>query len=83
MQIFFGLVGVILSLSLLIFRVPVRRFIGTIGWAERYFGPGGTYTGLLLIGVGGFLISLMIMTGTLGWLLGTFIGTFFGSVNKN
>lgn len=80
MQIFFGFLGIILSLLLLIYRVPVKHFIGNIGWAERYFGPGGTYTALLLVGLGGFFISLIVMTGTLDWLLGSFTKTLFGSV---
>jgi len=53
--------------------------MGNIGWAERYFGPGGTFTALLLIGVFGFIISLMIMTGTLDLILGGFINTLFSS----
>jgi len=79
MNIIFGIAGVILSLLLIIYRVPVKHFIGEIGWAERYFGPGGTFTALLLIGVFGFILSLMIMTGTLGLLLGGFVDTLFGS----
>ncbi|MBN2096544.1 hypothetical protein JW752_04075 [Candidatus Peregrinibacteria bacterium] len=79
MNIVFGIIGVVLSLLLIIYRVPVKHFMGEIGWAERYFGPGGTFTALLLIGVFGFILSLMIMTGTLGVLLGGFVDTLFGS----
>lgn len=79
MQIALGLIGIVLSLLLLIYRVPVKHFIGNIGWAEQYFGPGGTYTALLIVGVGGFFVSLIVMTGTLDWLMGSFTGQFFGS----
>jgi len=79
MQIVFGIIGIILSILILIYRVQIRGFMGTIGWAERYFGPGGTYSALMLAGVVGFFVSLIIMTGTLDWLLGGFVGTFFGS----
>ena len=79
MQIVFGLIGMVLSLLLLIYRVPVKHFIGNIAWAEAHLGAGGTYTALLLAGIGGFFISLMIMTGTLGWLMGSVTGQFFGS----
>jgi len=82
MEIIFGLIGMILSILLLIYRVQVRGFLGQIGWAEHYFGPGGTYTGLLLVGVFGFFLSLIIMTGTLDWLLGNFTEMFFGTVKK-
>jgi len=79
MQIVGGLIGLILSFLLIIYRVPVKHFMGDIGWAEKYFGPGGTFTALLLIGVFGFIFSLMIMTGTLDLLIGGFINTLFGS----
>ncbi|MBU1018329.1 hypothetical protein KKA33_04885 [Patescibacteria group bacterium] len=79
MNIAFGIIGMILSFLLIIYRVPVKHFIGEIGWAERYFGPGGTFTALLFIGVFGFILSLMIMTGTLGVLLGGFVDTLFSS----
>ncbi len=77
MNIVLGIIGVILSLLLIIYRVRVKHFMGQIGWAERYFGPGGTFTALLLVGVFGFILSLMIMTGTLGLLLGGFMDTLF------
>ena len=80
MNILGGLIGVILSILLIIYRVPVKHFMGDIGWAERYFGPGGTFTAMLLIGLFGFIISLMIMTGTLDLILGGFVNTLFGSV---
>lgn len=79
MQIIGGLIGAILSILLIIFRVRVKHFMGDIGWAERYFGPGGTFTALLLVGVFGFFISLMIMTGTLDLILSGFANRFFGS----
>lgn len=79
MQIIGGLIGVILSILLIIYRVPVKHFLGDIGWAEQYLGAGGTYTALLLAGIFGFFLSLMVMTGTLDVILGGFGGKFFGS----
>jgi hypothetical protein len=79
MNIVFGIIGMVLSILILIYRVQIRGFMGAIGWAEHYFGPGGTYTALLLAGVLGFFASLIIMTGTLDWLVGGFAGTFFSS----
>ncbi len=77
MQIFGGIIGVILSLLLVIYRVRVKHLLGEIGWAERYFGPGGTFTALLLFGIAGFFVSLMVMTGTLGLLFGNVGEKFF------
>lgn len=79
MNIFLGLLGVILSLLLIIYRVPVRRFMGKIGWAESHLGPGSTYSVLLFVGIFGFFFSLMWMTGTLDLLFGGFFRLFFGS----
>jgi len=79
MQIFGGIVGVVLSLLLVIYRVRIKHFIGEIGWAERYFGSGGTFTALLLFGIVGFFISLMVMTGSLDLMLGGIGEKFFGS----
>lgn len=80
MQILGGLIGAILSILLIIYRVPVQRFMGNIAWAENHLGSGGTFTLLLLIGVFGFFVSLMIMTGTFDLLLGGFVGKLFGGV---
>lgn len=79
MRIFLGLIGVILSLLLIIYRVPVKHFIGNIAWAEAHLGSGGTFTLLLLFGVFGFFASLMIMTGTVDLLFGKFAETLFGA----
>lgn len=70
MHIFFGLTGIVCSFLILIYRVPIKRFIGPIEWAERRLGPGGTYTALLLVAIVMFFVSIMIMTNTLDILLG-------------
>ena len=82
MHIVIGIIGVIVSLLVLIYRVPIREAMGTFGWAEHYFGPGGTYTALMLFGVLGFFVSLIIMTNTMDFLVGGFIGQFFGSTKQ-
>ncbi|MBI5411979.1 hypothetical protein HZA43_02260 [Candidatus Peregrinibacteria bacterium] len=69
MEIIIGIIGILFSFFIVVYRIPIRRFMGQIDWAERRLGPGGTYTALLLFGLGLFLASLMIMTGTLGFLL--------------
>ncbi len=78
MQIVGGIIGIILSMLLIIYRVPVKHFIGDIAWAEAHLGAGGTFTLLLLVGLFGFIASLMIMTGTLDLILGGFVETMFG-----
>lgn len=80
MRIFLGFIGVVLSLLLLIYRVRVREFIGQIAFAERIFGPGGTYTFLLLLAIFLFFFSLGVMTGTFPMIFDIAFGNFFNSV---
>ncbi len=81
MRVLFGLLLSVAGFLLVIYRVPVRRFMGQIGWAERVFGPGGTYTGMLLIGLAAFFAGLVTATNTWDVFLGGFAGRFFGSGN--
>ena len=76
MHIVGGFIGVIFSLLIIIYRVPIRRFIGQIQWAEDHLGPGGTYTLLLIVGIVLFFVSLMVMTGTFGLIFGPFTDLF-------
>lgn len=62
MRIIYGLIGMVLSFLLLIYRVPVKHFFGQFRWAEEKLGPGGTYTVLVFIALFGFIFSLMYMT---------------------
>lgn len=80
MRIVFGLIGVILSILLLVYRVPIKHFIGQFNWAEQKLGPGGTYTVLVLIAILGFFLSLMYMTDSFDVLYGGIGVDFFGSV---
>ena len=75
MQVVQGLAVMLLGFLILVFRPWVKNFTGNIGFAERYLGPGGTWTLLLIIGVGLFIIGLMWATGTLQ---GIFWGRFGG-----
>ena len=55
----------ILAFLFIVFRPRIKNFTGDIGFAERYLGPGGTWTLLLIIGVGLFIVGLMWATGTM------------------
>lgn len=80
MKIVLGLLGCVLSIVLVVYRAPVKHFIGNIEWAEQHFGAGGTYTLILILAFGIFIFSLMYMTGTFGFLFGGITGQFFGSI---
>ena len=73
MQVLQGLLGMGLALLILVFRPRIKDFTGDIGFAERWFGPGGTWTFFIIVGVGVFVLSLMWATGTLQ---SFFIGNF-------
>lgn len=60
-----AILGFPLSFLFIIYRAKIKQFTGDISFAERYLGPGGTYTLLLIIGVLIFIFTLMYITGTL------------------
>jgi hypothetical protein len=81
MRIVLGLIGCILSILLMIYRGKVIHFMGPVAWAERHLGGGGTYTLLVLVGILGFIFSLMYMTNSFDVLFGGGAGVdFFESV---
>lgn len=63
----------LLGFAFLVFRPQIKEWTGTIEVAERYLGPGGTWTLFVMVGVGFFVFGLMWATGSLqDFLLGTF-----------
>ena len=82
MKIVLGSIGVVLSILLVVYRVPVRNFIGQIHWAEDRFGPGGTFTLLLLAGILGFFFSLTYMVGGFDVIFGDRGLDFFQAVGQ-
>jgi len=73
-KFFVALIGFPLSFIVIIYRQKIKEFIGSVGFAEKYLGMGGTYTLILLIGVGLFIATLLYITGTLQ----SFLKTVFG-----
>jgi hypothetical protein len=68
-----GIIGMIIGFCILVFRPQIKDFTGDIGFAERYLGPGGTWTFFIILGVLIFIFSLMWALGTLqDFLMGTF-----------
>jgi len=80
MRIVLGLMGCVLGILLIVYRFRVRGFIGQISWAENKFGPGGTYTLLVLVGIACFIFSLMYMTNSFDFILSGMGFNFFSSV---
>jgi len=80
-KIFFALLGFPASFLIIIYRQKIKDFTGNIGFAEKYLGMGGTYTLILLIGLGLFIVTLLYVTGTLQSSLKTVFGPLLLSSN--
>jgi len=80
MRIVLGLIGIVLSFLLVIYREPIVRFIGHIQWAEEKLGAGGTYNLMILIGIFCFVFSLMYMTNSFDLIFGGIGVDFFETV---
>lgn len=76
-KFFFALIGFPASFLIIIYRQKIKEFTGSVGFAEKYLGMGGTYTLYLLIGVGVFIVTLLYVTGTLQSFLRTVFGPLF------
>ncbi len=75
-----GLTISVLGFLLIVYRERVKGQTGDIGFAEQYFGSGGTYTFYLLLGVVMFVAGMMWATGSIQlWFLEN-LGKFFGIV---
>jgi hypothetical protein len=76
MQIFEGIIGIILGFLMIMYAYPIKQFTGSMSWAEKIFGIGGTASGIKFIGVLVIIGSFLWITGTLPdflhWLLGRF-----------
>ena len=79
MRILVGLIGIPTGLLMIIYRERVKRFTGDFAFAEKWFGDGGTYTALMLVGLLITIGSLMYMLGTLQALISGVFGPFFAN----
>ena len=79
MRILMGLIGIIFSFLLVIYREKIVHFTGHIQWAEQHLGAGGTYSVLVIAGIVGFFFSLMYMTNSFDLIFGGVGVDFFDS----
>lgn len=66
-----------IGLLLIVYRERVQRISGSIGFAEKYLGAGGTYNFILLIGVGFIVFGVLYITGSLDAAIQSTVGRFF------
>lgn len=72
-----GIIGVIIGLLIVVYRERIKQQVGSVSFAERWFGPGGTYTFLMLFGLLLSIGSILWMTGTVQSLLSSLLGPLF------
>ena len=77
MRFIVGIIGIPLGIVIIYFRAKIKDFVGDVGFAEKYLGPGGTYTLIILLGVVVSIGALMYMFGTLQILLEGTVGRLF------
>jgi hypothetical protein len=71
--LFYTLLGIGFGLSLIIYTKPIRDQVGTIDFAEKYFGMGGTYNFLKLLGLFIIIFTIFWATGTIDRLIPDFL----------
>ncbi len=77
MNIITGIIGICLGLAVIKYRERLQYIIGDVAFAEKYFGQGGTFTLILLVGSLTVVISVLHMTGVLGESLSSILSPFF------
>ena len=77
MRYIIGILGVPLGIIIIVYREKIKRFTGDMGFAERWFGPGGTYTFILIFGIGVSILSMLWMFGVLQSMGTSFLSPLF------
>ena len=78
MRIISSLITIIIGVVLIRKTYGLAGFFGTIGFAEKYLGPGGTYTFFKIVGAIFVVIGALRLFGLGGIFLSPFSGLFGG-----
>jgi hypothetical protein len=66
MSFLFFVVGVFGGILIVIYHKKLAEGIGLkIGWAEKYLGPGGTYTAYILFGLAAIVLGFLLSFGVI------------------
>lgn len=76
-KIIVALMGFPVAFLIIYFRAKIKDFTGDMDFAERYLGSGGTYTFIVLLGIGTFIVTLMYVTGSLQEIVENTVGKIF------
>jgi uncharacterized membrane protein YeaQ/YmgE (transglycosylase-associated protein family) len=78
-NIFLGLIGIVIAYMLIRYRRQIIHFTGPWGWVEKYLGYGRSETACILFGVLLFFLSISFSMGILDSML---LGVLGGLVQK-
>jgi len=82
-QIVFGIIGIPLGILIMVkAHYIVDNMTGSIGFAERYLGGGGTYAFFRILGCVIALLSMFIMFGFAGTIYTSIVGGLKGLAGK-
>ena len=82
-QIVFGIIGIPLGVLMMVkAHYIVDNMTGSIGFAERYLGGGGTYAFFRILGCVIALVSMFVMFGFAGTIYSSIVGGLNGLAGK-
>ena len=82
MQFVQGVIGILIGFAFIKYAFTIKQWSGSMGWAEKIFGIGGTTSAIKVIGILIIIFSFLWMTGTLGDVLRSTLGPLFGVRNE-
>jgi hypothetical protein len=78
-RIIFGIIFIPAGIAIMVYASKiVDNFTGSIGFAERYFGGGGTYTFVRFVGALVAIVSMLFMFGIAGAFYGAIVSGLGG-----
>ncbi len=78
MRIILGFIGVVVGALVTIKSESIYQMFGSVDWAERFLGGGGSHTFYKLLGILVVLISFLVMTGLIENVLLAIFGSLLG-----
>lgn len=70
--------GIVFAVILIKYRIPIKHALGDVGWADKIFGSGGTYSLIVSVAFVSFFGSLMYFFGTFQSIVRDYLGPLFG-----
>ena len=81
-RIIIGLIGVVIGFFMVWKAEKFVEAIGSMEWAEKFFGPNRSSAGYQAIGIVIILISFTIMTNMIGGIIMAILGPMFRGINQ-